>query len=226
MYRIVFLLQFLFLIGGIVYTGGKTVPTSVSIIVSVSFLVMAIIQWMRDKSIYAKIVIFVAGIYLVGNLVLADLLPLGFMIGMGIYFVAQAATILCFVKTAKELKKPFINRFFIVGMIIYSIIVVIAWWVFFEPSKNTELLIFIALIYGFWLSAMAASGLSLYYIDRRYIFSAIGGFVFLVSDFVAGISDIAGKDVPYKVNIVWITYVIAIGCIIYGKNLLVDRKKS
>ena len=64
LYRIVFLLQFLFLIGGIVYTGGETVPTSVSIIVSVSFLVMAIIQWMRDKSIYAKIVTFVAGIYL------------------------------------------------------------------------------------------------------------------------------------------------------------------
>lgn len=226
MYRIIFLLQFLFLIGGIVYTGGETVPTSVSIILSVSFLVMAMIQWMRDKSIYAKIVIFVAGIYLVGNLVLANLLPLGFMAGMGIYFVAQAVTILCFVMTSKELKKPFINRFFIAGMVIYSIIVIIAWWIFFEPSKNSEPLIFIALVYGIWLSAMAASGVSLFYIDRRYIFTAIGSFVFVVSDFVAGIADIAGKDVPYKVNIVWITYVIAIGGIIYGKNSLAHGKKS
>ncbi|KNY28497.1 lysoplasmalogenase family protein [Pseudobacteroides cellulosolvens] len=226
MYRIIFLLQFLFLIGGIVYTGGETVPTSVSIIVSISFLVMAVIQAILDKSIYSKIIAVVSGVYLVGNLVLANILPFGLMVGMGIYFVAQAVTIFCFAKTSKELKKPFINISFVAGTIIYSILVTIAWWIFFEPTKNSEPLIFIALVYGIWLSVMAASGLSLFYSDRRYIFTAIGSFVFVVSDFVAGIADIAGKHVPYKVNIVWITYVIAIGGIIYSKNLLANRKKS
>ncbi len=226
MYRIIFLLQFLFLIGGIVYTGGQTVPTSVSIIVSISFVVMALIQAILDRSIYAKIIVFVTGIYLIGNLVLANILPFGFMVGMGIYFVAQAVTILCFVKTSKELKKPFINISFVVGTIIYSIMVTIAWWIFFEPGKNSEPLIFIALGYGIWLSVMAASGVSLFYSDRRYIFTAIGSLVFVVSDFVAGIADIAGKHVPYKVNFVWITYVIAIGGIVYSKNLLVNRKKT
>jgi hypothetical protein len=221
MYRIIFLLQFLFLIGGIVYTNGTTVPTSVSVVISVSFLIAAIIQAALDRSAYAKITVLATIFYLFGNLVLANILPFGFIAGMGIYFVAQAINIFCFVKTSKELNKPVINKGFVAGMIIYCTMVTVAWWIFFEPMKNQEPLIFIALIYGIWLSAMAASGASLFYNNRLYIFTAIGSFFFLASDFIAGVEDIAGKHIPNKVNIVWITYVIAIGGIVYSKNLLV-----
>lgn len=224
MYRLAFLLQFLFLIGGIVYAKGTTVPTGVSIIISISFVVMAIIQAKLDKNSYTKITVLATFLYLFGNLVLANVLSFGFMAGMGIYFVAQAVNIYCFVKTSKELNKPVVNRGFIVGMIVYCTLIAIAWWVFFEPTKNSEVLIYIALIYGIWLAVMAAIGASLFYNNKAYIFTAIGSFFFLVSDFIAGAADIAGKDIPYKVNIVWITYVIAIGGIIYGKNLLESTK--
>ncbi|HEY9062207.1 MAG TPA: lysoplasmalogenase family protein [Pseudobacteroides sp.] len=224
MYRLAFLLQFLFLIGGIAYAKGTTVPTGVSIIISISFVVMAIIQAKLDKNSYTKITVLATFIYLFGNLVLANVLPFGFMAGMGVYFVAQAVNIYCFAKTSKELNKPVVNKGFIAGTIVYSTVVVIAWWIFFEPTKNSELLIFIALVYGIWLAAMAATGASLFCNNKVYIFTAIGSFFFLVSDFIAGAADIAGKDIPYKVNIVWTTYVIAIGGIIYGKNLLAGTK--
>ncbi|MDP4180142.1 MAG: lysoplasmalogenase family protein [Bacillota bacterium] len=220
MFRIIFALQFLLLLCGIIFTDERTVPTSISLIISFSFVVFAVILSRLNKDVYSKTMAVASAVYLLGNIVLAGILPLGFMIGMAIYFVAQALNILTFIRTSKELNKSVFNKGFLVGIIGYFVIMIAVWWIFFEPASNLKPITFIALFYGLWLSVMAASALSLFFNDKRYVFTAVGSAIFVASDFIAGIADIAGRNVPYKVNIVWITYVIAIGGIIYSKNLL------
>ncbi len=42
----------------------------------------------------------------------------------------------------------------------------------------------------------------------------------------AGAADVGGIDIPFKTAIVWITYVIALGLIIYSRNLLSKAYES
>jgi len=223
-FKRIFGVQFLVLIAGIAYAKGQTVPTLVSMTLSFSFMVFAIILAIRNNGIYSKVISIASLFCFAGDLILANVIKLGFIAGMGVFTVAQAINMIAFVLTSKSIGKKAINTGFWVSLMIYVISVATAWWVLFKPTSSSELIVFLVLIYGVWVSVMAALAAGLSFNDKKYIFSAVGGLSFLVSDLIAGIADVGGIVIPYKVVLVWITYVIALGGIIYSKNFLEIKK--
>jgi uncharacterized membrane protein YhhN len=225
-FRIIFAVQFIFLLIGIISVKGETVPTPVSMAISFSFLVMAFFLFIKNKDIYSKFIAAASVFCFIGDLILANIIKLGFIAGLAVFTVAQVFNVIAFVRTGRAQGKKILNKGFWVSLIIYVIIITASWFVFFKPSIKSEFIIFIVWIYGLWLSVMAASATALYCNNNQYIFSAIGALFFVASDFIAGVADVGGINIPFKTAIVWITYVIALGCIIYSRNLLTSVSKT
>ncbi len=225
-YRVIFAVQFLLLICGIIYVQGKTVPTPVSMTISFSFLVLAFFLWVKNRDAYGKYIAIGSVFCFIGDLILANIIKLGFIAGLAFFTVAQFFFIIAFIKTGKAHGKRILNKGFICSVIIYMLLITLLWWVFFKPTFKSDPIVFIVFVYGLWLSVMSAFAAALCYNERQYIFSAVGAVFLVASDFIAGAADVGGIDIPFKTAIVWITYVIALGLIIYSRNLLSKAYES
>ncbi len=100
---------------------------------------------------------------------------------------------------------------------IYAVVAVGGWWFLIRnPAKDTVVNVG-ALIYGSWIGVMASFAFALGAgLGGAWWLAAIGGAVFVCSDFIIGITEIRGVHLENARGWVWATYIAGQMGIIYA----------
>ena len=79
---------------------------------------------------------------------------------------------------------------------------------FIRNEKQDKLFTIGALVYGLWVGGMACFAFALYYGNSGIWWApAFGGLLFVISDFIIGVTDIGGRKLKYEPLWIWFTYV-------------------
>lgn len=202
-------------------TNGR-LPLAVCMLLSLSLVIAAFIIWQSgaQQTAYAQWVCFGMFASFIGDLIMAQLIPLpnrliGGMIAFGI---AHALYITAYISTiGQSLDSALVGLF--TGLLFYCSLTVLTWWFLIRnPQKETAINIG-ALVYGLWISVMAsfAFALAVAMGGARFAwFTAIGGLIFVVSDFLIGITDIRGIAIKNANDWIWLTYIAGQMGIVYA----------
>lgn len=208
-------------------TNGR-LARPVRMLLSFSLVVAAFVIWFGGAKmpVYAQWVALGMLASFIGDLVMARLIPLpnrliGGMIAFGI---AHALYITAYVQTMQTISslEPY-NRFnagLITGLLFYGAFTILGWWFLIRNPQKDAAINFGALGYGLWISVMASSALGLAYALGLWL-TAIGGLLFVASDFLIGITDIRGIKIKNANDWIWLTYVAGQMGIIYASAIVV-----
>ena len=100
--------------------------------------------------------------------------------------------------------------------------------VLFIRNEKQDKLFTIGALIGLWVGGMACFAFALYYENTGiWWIPAFGGLLFVISDFIIGVTDIGGRKLKYEPLWIWFTYVAQM-CIVYVGNIkdtlqIVDR---
>jgi hypothetical protein len=193
-------------------TNGR-LPLAVRMLLSLSLLCAALLVWRRsppDLAAYTRLVLFGMAASFVGDLIMARLLPLpnrliGGMIAFG---SAHALYIAAYVRAIHVHGASVANRGLWLGLALYAAASVSGWVLFIRnPEKGTAVNVG-ALAYGTWIGVMAAFALAMAAgLGGAWWIAACGGLLFVLSDFLIGITDIGGVRIPNANDWIWLTYV-------------------
>lgn len=195
---------------------------SLSLVISAWLLSLANITKVPE---YAQWVALGMTASFIGDLVMARLIPLpnrliggmiAFGIAHGLYITAYRSTI----ATISSLE-PY-ARFdsgLLIGLIVYGIITLVGWWFLIRNPQKGMVTNIGALVYGLWISMMASFALALGF-GLGFWLTAIGGLLFISSDFLIGMTDIRGIQLRNANDWVWLTYVAGQMGIIYASAIV------
>lgn len=197
-------------------------PRPIRMLLSFSLLVAAFVIWRSGtkQAAYAQWVLAGMAASFIGDLIMARLIPLpnrliGGMIAFGI---AHALYITAYVQTISAIVRSFDSA--IVGLALgfgfYGAISIGGWWMLIRnPQKETAINIG-ALVYGLWIGVMASFALALATaLGGTFWLTALGGLLFVSSDFIIGVTDIRGISLKNANDWVWLTYAAAQMAIVY-----------
>ncbi|KEK24333.1 lysoplasmalogenase [Bacillus gaemokensis] len=214
--------QIIVFIAGGVYAIAKTertrenspLPLVIRLILSFSLTGGAIWIWLQDPSVeYQQWVAIGMTLSTLGDLFMAGLIPFGHRLigGMIAFAIAHCFYVTAFLQTGISWNG------FLIGLVVYGLFLIIGWFFFIRNPKQDKLFSVGALIYGLWVGGMACFAFALYYANYgTWWIPAIGGLLFVISDFIIGVTDIGGRKVKYDPLWIWLTYVAAQMCIIYA----------
>lgn len=195
--------------------GGQNEPLPLFIRVSLSFSLTGAAIWMwiqNPGDPYRQWVAIGMTFSTLGDLFMAGLVPFGHRLigGMLTFAIAHCFYVTAFLLTGISLKG------FIIGAAIYGLFLMIGWFFFIRNEKQDKLFTIGAFIYGIWVGGMACFAFALAYANEEvWWIPALGGFLFVISDAIIGITEIGGHKVKYDPLLIWATYVGAQMCIIY-----------
>ncbi len=201
-------------------TNGR-LPLAARMLLSASLLVAAFVIWQSGATqpAYAQWVMFGMLASFIGDLVMAKLIPfpnrlIGGMIAFGI---AHALYITAYVQTIQANGAALLNSGLFAGFGFYGVVSIFGWLALIRnPQKGTVTNIG-ALVYGLWISVMASFALALAFaLGGAFWITAVGGLLFVASDFIIGITDIRGISIKNANDWVWLTYVAAQMGIVYA----------
>lgn len=186
--------------------------------VSISFiyLLTALYIWLEKKNNYNRFVSIAVVFCFTGDMLLSKFIPGGTMIGMGAFAIAHILFIIAYVNTIHDNNGKVMNFGFCVATIVYYLYFLILWNIFLRNTPSGELFSFASLIYGLIVGTMASVAVSLYINGEKYIKTALGAFIFLLSDSLIAVTQTT--IVSNSEIIIWITYVLALYGIIYSNN--------
>ncbi len=202
----------------------------VRMLLSFSLVVAALVIWLGRTSlvpVYSQWVAFGMIASFVGDLIMARLIRLpnrliggmvAFGIAHGLYITAYNQTI----QTISSLE-PY-GRFqtgLWIGLVAYGLFTILGWWFLIRnPQKGTVVNIG-ALVYGLWISVMASFALALAMaLGGSFWLAAVGGLLFISSDFIIGMTDIRGIQLKNANDWVWLTYVAGQMGIVYASAIV------
>ncbi len=204
-------------------TNGR-LPRPVRMLLSASLLVAAFAIWQSGAkhAAYAQWVALGMLASFIGDLVMARLIPLpnrliGGMIAFGI---AHALYITAFVSLIVGSLSGWIVGL-IAGLIFYGAVSVGGWWLLIRNPQKPKAINIGALGYGLLVSAMASFALALAHaLGGAFWLSALGGLLFVTSDFLIGVTDIRGTHIKNANDWIWLTYVTGQMGIIYAGQIV------
>ena len=229
----VLLQLFLFLIGIIgpwrdANATGR-LPRVVRMLLSFSLVVAAFVIWQSGAKVptYAQWVAFGMLASFIGDLIMAKLIPLPNRLigGMIAFAIAHLLYINGYVGTIQTISstEPY-NRWttgLALGLGFYAVISIGGWLILIRnPQKDLATNIG-ALVYGMLVGGMAACALALGYALGFWL-TAIGGLLFVASDFIIGVTDIRGIKIKNANDWIWLTYVAAQAGIIYASTISIQ----
>ena len=143
-----------------------------------------------------------------GDLILADVLPLPkrMISGIIVFSLGHVLYIAAFVQISQalSLRDPFR------GSVLWGVFMIAAsfLWVFliYNPAKSRTLNLG-SLFYGWLIAAMAGVAAALALQDARYIPTAIGGILFLISDVILGNRELRDNAWFLVHDVVWVLYI-------------------
>lgn len=188
-------------------------PLAIRLILSFSLTGSAIWIWLQDPSVeYSTWVALGMTLSTVGDLFMAGLIPIGHRLIEG--WLLSLLLIVFYVK-AFFANRNFVEWFWI-GLLVYGLFLIVGWFFFIRNDKQDKLFTIGALIYGLWVGGMACFAFALYYENTGiWWIPAFGGLLFVISDFIIGVTDIGGRKLKYEPLWIWFTYVAAQMCIVY-----------
>ncbi|HEX7588536.1 MAG TPA: lysoplasmalogenase [Anaerolineae bacterium] len=197
-------------------------PRPIRMLLSVSLLVAAFVIWQSSgklMAVYTQWVFFGMCASFIGDLIMARLIPLPNRLigGMVAFATAHALYIAAYVQTIGALDAAVLNTGFWLGIGFYGVVTVVGWLALIRnPAKGASINIG-ALIYGSWIGLMASFALALaVVIGGAFWVTALGGLLFIASDFIIGITDIRGIQIKNANDWIWLTYVAGQMGIIYA----------
>ena len=157
----------------------------------------------------------------IGDLIMARIIPMPNRLigGMVAFGVAHALYITAYTQTIQIISSLAPYDHWITGLALgigfYGIVSFFGWWMLIRNPEKGAAINIGALVYGLLIGAMAAFALALGYALGFWL-TAIGGLLFVASDFIIGITDIRGIQIKNANDWVWLTYVAAQMGIIYA----------
>ncbi len=205
-------------------TNGR-LPLVARMLLSASLVVAAFVIWQSGarQATYAQWVMFGMLASFIGDLIMARLIPLPNRLigGMVAFGIAHALYITAYVQTIQANGAMLLNSGLFLGFGFYAVVSIGGWWLLIRnPQKGTAINIG-ALVYGLWISVMASFALALATaVGGAFWLTALGGLLFVVSDFIIGVTDIRGISLKNANDWVWLTYVAGQMGIIYAGQLV------
>lgn len=212
----VLLLQTILFLVGLKLDNFKNLNRFTAVSISFLYLLTAFYICSKVKNAYSTFVSIAMIFCFTGDMLLAKILPGGTIVGMGTFAIAHIFFIVGYIKTIHENKGKVINKGFFIATLVYYLYFFILWNIFLRNTPNGEAFSFASLIYGLLIATMASMAVSLYINGKEYIKTALGAFIFLLSDSLIAVTQTT--KVPYSGIIIWITYVVALYGIIYSKS--------
>ncbi len=199
-------------------------------LLSLSLMLAALVIWVGrfgKVEVYSQWVAFGMIASFVGDLIMARLirLPNRLIGGMLAFGIAHGLYITAYVRTLQTISalEPF-ARFDTgvrIGLIIYGLITLLGWWFLIRNPQKGMVTNIGALVYGLWISVMASFAFALALaLGGAFWLTAIGGLLFVCSDFIVGVTDIHGISLKNANDWVWLTYVAGQMGIIYASALV------
>lgn len=196
-------------------------PRPIRMLLSLSLVVAAWVIWRGNASlpIYAQGVAFGMLASFLGDLIMARLIPLpnrliGGMIAFG---CAHILYVTAYVQTIQARYGEVFNQGLFLGLGFYIVIATFGWLGFIRNPDKDALTNFGALGYGTLIGVMASFALALAVdVGGKFWLTALGGLVFVLSDFIIGVTDIRGVQIRNANDWIWATYVLGQAGIIYA----------
>ncbi|MEN1938140.1 lysoplasmalogenase [Paenibacillus sp. 102] len=193
---------------------NEPLPLLIRLTLSFSLTGGAIWIWLQDPSVeYCQWVAIGMTLSTLGDLFMAGLIPFGHRLigGMITFAIAHCFYVTAFLQTGISWKG------FWIGVIVYGLFLIIGWFFFIRNQGQDKLFTVGALVYGLWVGGMACFAFALYYAKSGiWWIPAFGGLLFVISDFIIGVTDIGGRKVKYDPLWIWLTYIAAQMCIVYA----------
>lgn len=200
-------------------TNGR-LPRAIRMLLSFSLLVAAIAIWLGGAKLptYAQWVAVGMFASFIGDLMMAGLIPLPNRLigGMIAFFIAHALYITAYVQTISSIE-PY-DRFnvgLLTALLLYCLLISAGWFWLVRNRSKDSLTNIGSLIYMLWVGAMASFAFALGYALGLWL-TALGGVLFVVSDFIVVVCDVGGKRIKNASDWIWLTYVGAQVGIIYA----------
>ncbi len=198
----------------------------IRMLLSFSLLVAAFAIWLGGAKlpIYAQWVAFGMLASFVGDLIMARLirLPNRLIGGMIAFFIAHALYINAYTQSMQMISsiEPF-KRFdagLLIALLLYCFLLQFGWLWLVRNQKRDRVTSIGSLVYLLWVCTMASFAFALGYALGFWL-TAIGGLLFVISDFIVVVRDVGDKRIKNVNDWVWLTYVGAQAGIIYAGNL-------
>ncbi len=199
-------------------TNGR-LPLAARMLLSFSLLVAAFVIWQSGvkHAAYAQWVMFGMLASFIGDLIMAKLIPLpnrliGGMIAFGI---AHALYITAYISAiVRAFDSALVGL--AIGFVFYGIVSFGGWQFLIRNPQKPKAINIGALVYGLWISVMASFALALAFaVGGAFWLTALGGLLFVTSDFIIGVTEIRGISLKNANDWVWLTYVAAQMAIVY-----------
>jgi hypothetical protein len=197
-------------------------PRLLRMLLSASLLVAAFVIWQSSGkllSVYSEWVFFGMCASFIGDLIMARLIPLPNRLigGMLAFGIAHALYIAAYVQTIGALDAAVLNTGFWLGVGFYGVVSVVGWLALIRNPDKSASINLGALVYGAWIGLMASFALALaVVIGGAFWVTALGGLLFIASDFIIGITDIRGIQIKNANDWIWLTYIAGQMGIIYA----------
>ncbi len=198
----------------------------VRMLLSLSLVLAALTIWLGrfgNVDVYNQWVAFGMIASFLGDLIMARLIriPSRLIGGMLAFGIAHGLYSTAYLRTLQSISalEPY-ARFDTgvrIGLVVYGLITLLGWWFLIRNPQKDTLTNTGALVYGLWISVMASLAFALALaLGGAFWLTAIGGLLFVCSDFIIGVTDIHGISLKNANDWVWLTYVAGQMGIIYA----------
>lgn len=190
------------------------IPRANKILSSAILVVCALIWWLAGASgtplaAYAALLFFGMAFSFLGDLIMAQLLPLPqyVLFGMGAFGVAHVLYISGYLRLGSVLGLQD-GRARVTGLAVLLVLAVVLWWTLIRSPQTDAVLNYGSLGYALLLAAMAGLAVSLALQEPRFVLLALGAVLFLISDVFLGHRLFQGGTFLLVGDLVWMTYIV------------------
>jgi len=190
------------------------IPRLNKILSSAILVVCALIWWLAGASgtplaAYAALLFFGMAFSFLGDLIMAQLLPLPqhVLFGMGAFGVAHVLYIRGYLRLGGVLGLQN-GGARAVGLAVLLVLAIVLWWALIRSPKTPAVLNYGSLGYALLLAAMAGLAVSLALQETRFVPLALGAVLFLISDVFLGHRLFQGGTFLLVGDLVWMTYIV------------------
>jgi uncharacterized membrane protein YhhN len=190
------------------------IPRANKILSSAILVVCALIWWLAGATgtplaIYAALLFFGMVFSFLGDVIMAQLLPLPqyVLFGMGAFGVAHVLYIAAYLRLGGLLGLQD-GQARAIGLVALVVLAVVLWWALIRSPQTPAVLNYGSLGYALLLATMAGLAVSLALQEARFVSLALGAVLFLISDVFLGHRLFQGGTFLLVGDLVWMTYIV------------------
>jgi len=190
------------------------IPRRNKILSSLILVTCALIWWRAGASgtplsTYAALLFFGMAFSFLGDLIMAQLLPLPqyVLFGIGAFGVAHVLYVIGYLRLGGVLGLQD-GRSRAIGLAVLFALAVVLWWALIRSPQTDAVLNYGSLAYALLLAAMAGLAVSLALQETRFTPLALGAVLFLISDVFLGHRLFQEGAFLLVGDLVWMTYIV------------------